>query len=240
MIAARSGGSTGGQQTHRRPSPGGGLSEIQESPIHVSVRRSRGSACRDRALSHRERSQLSGISMSRSSNHQPSRCDRESRTDHRRSRSTDRRRMPGRLRRGARDRGIVEGPLVRARALSVTLQLATGDGLACDAMNIDDTAQPTSFGVATFDPRGALSTTRSEHPNEPTLTDYKLDPRVAQRGDHNRGFSHAGGSASDPFDIWEAGCKGDGCEAEPHAGTEAADATDHGRSCSTGARSRAQ
>jgi hypothetical protein len=82
-----------------------------------------------------------------------------------------------------------------------------------------------SDGIATFSPQEG-----SENPlsigtaNQPSTTDYRLVP-VATVDDGGDDYSHAEtesveGAPSDPFDIWEAGCQGAGCNVTVRNGND--------------------
>ncbi len=90
--------------------------------------------------------------------------------------------------------------------LEVSFVLATGSGLASGALSV--TPEITNAGgVAFFD--SGLSIANA---NEPFLTSYRLIPFATSSG--------ASGAASDPFDIWDAGCHGTGCVVDLRGGLD--------------------
>jgi len=88
--------------------------------------------------------------------------------------------------------------------LTVTLDFATGPGLA-STTNISGNEDTTDEGgVAEFP---AL---KIADPNEPTLTDYQLEATVTEPIITIGAAFAAEAPFSEPFDIWDAGCKGSG------------------------------
>jgi hypothetical protein len=93
-----------------------------------------------------------------------------------------------------------------ANGLTVTLTFATGPGLETTE-NIDGNVATTDeLGVATFD-----NLTIGD-PNEGTLTDYQFIAEVTAPSEVIlSGVAFADEAPlSEPFDIWDAGCKGNG------------------------------
>ena len=103
--------------------------------------------------------------------------------------------------------------------LTVTLELATGPGLA-STENISGNEDTTDeLGVAEF------PDLQIADPNEPTLTDYQLEATVSEPPIVTIGAAFAAEAPfSEPFDIWEAGdsCDtGETCEAVLRGDSEA-------------------
>lgn len=93
-----------------------------------------------------------------------------------------------------------------AFGLTVTLSFATGPGLASTTSIDGNVATTDESGVATFDNLTIGDT------NEETLTDYQLIAEVTQPEITIGGVAFADEAPlSEPFDIWDAGCKGNGC-----------------------------
>jgi hypothetical protein len=92
------------------------------------------------------------------------------------------------------------GP-VPAAGKNVTFRLATsGDGSLATGTLTVATEVTGSDGIATFDSSLSIA-----EPNEAAFTDYKLVPQASEPNSTTEGL------ASGPFDIWGAGCQGDGC-----------------------------
>jgi hypothetical protein len=85
--------------------------------------------------------------------------------------------------------------------VDVTFDLATGTGLVSTGLSAG--TKTTVNGVATFS--GSAATLSISNANEPFVTDYKLKPKTVGT------YAGLTGGNSGPFDIWDAGCKGNGC-----------------------------
>jgi hypothetical protein len=93
--------------------------------------------------------------------------------------------------------------------LLVTLQLVEGPGFATTANLSGNVATTDGSGVATF------PDLKIGDPNEATFTDYEFEAIVAgdvPTSEPATGTAFASeGAFSNPFDIWDAGCRGSGC-----------------------------
>jgi hypothetical protein len=93
------------------------------------------------------------------------------------------------------------GPVAGAE---ISFVLATGPGLASGALSVASEITNVQ-GIAIFDESLSIADA-----NEPFLTSYRLVP-VATVSNPEGPPSSFSGQASDPFDIWDAGCHGTGC-----------------------------
>jgi hypothetical protein len=100
---------------------------------------------------------------------------------------------------------VTPPPETTAYGLTVTLSFVTGGGFASTG-NIDGNVATTDeSGVATFDDLTIGDA------NEATLTNYQFIAEVTQPATIIGGVAFANEAPlSEPFDIWEAGCKGNG------------------------------
>ena len=94
--------------------------------------------------------------------------------------------------------------------VDVTFDLAAGPGLVSTGLSA--ATKTTVNGVATFSGPPAATLSISS-PNEPFVTDRKLKPKTVGM------YAGLTGANSDPFDIWDAGCKGNGCNVNLSPGT---------------------
>lgn len=107
--------------------------------------------------------------------------------------------------------GSTSGPVVGAQ---VTFVLATGPGLASGALSV--TPEFTNnLGIAVFDTGLSIADA-----NEPLLTSYRLIPIATFASDPEGPPSSFSGGPSDPFDIWDDGCHGTGCEVQLRGGLD--------------------
>lgn len=93
--------------------------------------------------------------------------------------------------------------------VDVTFDLATGTGLVSTGLSADTIT--TVNGVATFS--GPASTLSISTANQPFTTDFRLAPKTVGT------YAGLTGGNSGPFDIWDAGCKGNGCGVNLAPGT---------------------
>lgn len=110
----------------------------------------------------------------------------------------------------------------------VSFDLASGTGLASGTLNVDSRFTGEN-GIATFEPQVESENPLSiEDPNQPFTTDYKLIPvavpppaptTTAPPIDLAFALEGTNGDPSTPFDIWEDGCKGNGCSVSLTPGT---------------------
>ncbi len=107
----------------------------------------------------------------------------------------------------------------------VTFELATGEGLATGTLNVVSRST-NSDGIATFGPGDDTDNPLSiADANQPFTTDYELIPVATIDGDYEHsdggdGTESVEGAPSDPFDIWEAGCLGAGCNVTVRNGND--------------------
>ena len=106
----------------------------------------------------------------------------------------------------------------------VTFELATGEGLATGTLNVVSRST-NSDGIATFGPGDDTDNPLSiADANPPSTTDYKLIPVATIDGDYDGdggdGTESVAGAPSDPFDIWEEGCLGAGCNVTVRNGND--------------------
>ena len=107
----------------------------------------------------------------------------------------------------------------------VTFGLATGPGLATGTLNVVSRST-NSDGIATFGPGDDTDNPLSiADANQPFTTDYRLIPIATIDGDYEHGDGGDGtesveGAPSDPFDIWEEGCLGVGCNVTVRNGND--------------------
>ena len=115
-----------------------------------------------------------------------------------------------------------EGPPVAVEGAEVSFVLATGDGLADGTLNVASRFT-NADGIATFAPEeGSQNPLSIEDENQPFTTDYKLIPEAVAPPSELSISSLEGatqGAASNPFDIWGDGCKGNGCQVNLTPGT---------------------
>jgi hypothetical protein len=128
---------------------------------------------------------------------------------------------------GAGDNGFVqvkvteeafEGPPIAVADTPVTFELAVGSGLATsDSFNVQ-TRYTNVDGIATFEP--FCEGSECDDPlsigdaNQPFTTAYKLIPVATLDSE-----TTVSGDPSAGFDIWGAGCKGNGCNVNLTPGT---------------------
>jgi hypothetical protein len=94
--------------------------------------------------------------------------------------------------------------------VSVSFDLAPGTGLITTGLSAG--MKTTANGVATFSGPPA-STLSISNANQPFTTDFRLKPKTVGT------YAGLTGANSGPFDIWDAGCKGNGCGVNLAPGT---------------------
>jgi hypothetical protein len=101
----------------------------------------------------------------------------------------------------------LEGPPLPVEGAEVTFTLATGEGLASGTLSVTPEITD-SEGIATFDEQLSIA-----EANEPLSTNYRLVPEATPPpSEIFLAEASVAGDQSDPFDIWEDGCRGNGCE----------------------------
>ena len=117
----------------------------------------------------------------------------------------------------------------------VSFELATGTGLATGTLNVDSRLT-NADGIATFSPEeGSENPLNITTANNPFTTAYELvpiavpPPPPSSAPPIGAAFALDGttGEPSGPFDVWDDGCRGNGCTVDLTPGTSSDEYTLH-------------